>query len=79
MGRRKRAELLGLLRPCFARVEPWLQARADEPDPQNASIKWRALCPPLHLRSGLLGRYIPARSGNARAIAAIRLDTCSLP
>jgi len=23
---RKRAELLGLLRPCFARVEPWLQA-----------------------------------------------------
>jgi SRSO17 transposase len=26
MGRRKRAELLELLRPCFARVEPWLQA-----------------------------------------------------
>ena len=26
LGRRKRAELLGLLRPCFARVEPWLQA-----------------------------------------------------
>ena len=25
-GRRKRTELLGLLRPCFARVEPWLQA-----------------------------------------------------
>ena len=25
-GRRKRAELLELLRPCFARVEPWLQA-----------------------------------------------------
>ena len=24
--RRKRAELLELLRPCFARVEPWLQA-----------------------------------------------------
>ncbi len=24
--RRKHAELLGLLRPCFARVEPWLQA-----------------------------------------------------
>ena len=23
---RKRRELLGLLRPCFARVEPWLQA-----------------------------------------------------
>jgi DDE superfamily endonuclease len=23
---RKRGELLGLLRPCFARVEPWLQA-----------------------------------------------------
>ena len=23
---RKRAELLGLLRPCFARTEPWLQA-----------------------------------------------------
>jgi len=26
LGRRKRAELLGLLRPCFARTEPWLQA-----------------------------------------------------
>jgi SRSO17 transposase len=26
LGRRKRAELLELLRPCFARVEPWLQA-----------------------------------------------------
>ena len=23
---RKRSELLGLLRPCFARTEPWLQA-----------------------------------------------------
>jgi DDE superfamily endonuclease len=27
LGRRKRAELLGLMRPSFARVEPWLQAR----------------------------------------------------
>jgi SRSO17 transposase len=26
MALRKRAELLGLLRPCFARTEPWLQA-----------------------------------------------------
>jgi hypothetical protein len=26
LGRRKRYELLELLRPCFARVEPWLQA-----------------------------------------------------
>jgi SRSO17 transposase len=26
LGRRKRAELLGLLRPCFVRTEPWLQA-----------------------------------------------------
>src|SRR6516164_9089560 len=26
LGRRKRAELLDLLRPCFARVEAWLQA-----------------------------------------------------
>ena len=26
LGRRKRDELLELLRPCFARVEPWLQA-----------------------------------------------------
>src|SRR5215469_10605930 len=26
LGRRKRAELLELLRPCFARVEPWRQA-----------------------------------------------------
>jgi SRSO17 transposase len=26
LGRRKRAELLALLRPCFARAEPWLQA-----------------------------------------------------
>ena len=26
LGHRKRAELLGLLRPCFARTEPWLQA-----------------------------------------------------
>jgi SRSO17 transposase len=26
LGCRKRAELLGLLRPCFARTEPWLQA-----------------------------------------------------
>jgi SRSO17 transposase len=26
LGRRKRAELLGGLRPCFARTEPWLQA-----------------------------------------------------
>jgi hypothetical protein len=25
-GRRKRGELLWLLRPCFSRVEPWLQA-----------------------------------------------------
>jgi hypothetical protein len=26
LARRKRAELLDLLRPCFARTEPWLQA-----------------------------------------------------
>ena len=26
LGRCKRGELLGLLRPCFSRVEPWLQA-----------------------------------------------------
>jgi DDE superfamily endonuclease len=26
LAHRKRAELLGLLRPCFARTEPWLQA-----------------------------------------------------
>ena len=26
LGQRKRAELLGLLRSCFCRVEPWLQA-----------------------------------------------------
>jgi SRSO17 transposase len=26
LGRRKRAELLELLRPCFTRVEPWRQA-----------------------------------------------------
>jgi SRSO17 transposase len=26
LARRKCAELLGLLRPCFARTEPWLQA-----------------------------------------------------
>src|SRR5262249_29194747 len=26
LGRRNRGELLGLLRPCFGRVEPWLQA-----------------------------------------------------
>jgi hypothetical protein len=26
---RKRGELLGLLRPCFSRVEPWLQAARD--------------------------------------------------
>jgi SRSO17 transposase len=26
LGRQKRAELLGLLRGCFTRVEPWLQA-----------------------------------------------------
>ncbi len=26
LARRKRAELLGLLRPCFGRIEPWLQA-----------------------------------------------------
>jgi SRSO17 transposase len=26
LGRRKRSELLELLRPCFVRVEPWLQA-----------------------------------------------------
>ena len=26
LARRKRAELFGLLRPCFARTEPWLQA-----------------------------------------------------
>jgi hypothetical protein len=26
LGRQKRAELLGLLRGCFCRVEPWLQA-----------------------------------------------------
>ena len=26
LGARKRGELLGLLRPCFARAEPWLQA-----------------------------------------------------
>ena len=27
MAARKRGELLGLLRPCFARVEPWMEAR----------------------------------------------------
>jgi hypothetical protein len=27
LARRERAELLDLLRPCFARTEPWLQAR----------------------------------------------------
>ena len=27
LGQRKRAELLGLMRPSFVRVEPWLQAR----------------------------------------------------
>ena len=26
LGARKRGELLGLLRPCFRRAEPWLQA-----------------------------------------------------
>jgi len=26
LARRKRAELLELLRPCFVRTEPWLQA-----------------------------------------------------
>jgi hypothetical protein len=26
LGRRKRAELLELLRPCFTRIEPWAQA-----------------------------------------------------
>jgi hypothetical protein len=26
LGQQKRAELLGLMRPSFARVEPWLQA-----------------------------------------------------
>jgi len=26
LGARKRGELLGLLRPCFTRAEPWLQA-----------------------------------------------------
>ena len=26
LARRKGAELLDLLRPCFARTEPWLQA-----------------------------------------------------
>lgn len=26
LGARKRRELLGLLRPCFVRAEPWLQA-----------------------------------------------------
>jgi hypothetical protein len=26
LAQRRREELLGLLRPCFARVEPWLQA-----------------------------------------------------
>jgi len=26
LARRKRAELLDLLRPCFARTEPWVQA-----------------------------------------------------
>jgi len=26
LGARKRSELLGLLRPCFVRAEPWLQA-----------------------------------------------------
>jgi SRSO17 transposase len=29
LARRKRAELLDLLRPCFARVDPWLQAGKD--------------------------------------------------
>jgi hypothetical protein len=27
LGQQKRTELAGLLRVCFARVEPWLQAR----------------------------------------------------
>src|SRR5260370_7215775 len=29
LGQQKRAELVGLLRVCFARVEPWLQAGKD--------------------------------------------------
>jgi hypothetical protein len=30
-------ELLALLRPCFARVEPWLQA--------STSVPWSVTCP----------------------------------
>src|SRR5258708_39448086 len=29
LGQQKRVELAGLLQGCFARVEPWLQARKD--------------------------------------------------
>jgi uncharacterized protein with von Willebrand factor type A (vWA) domain len=29
LAHRKRAELLELLRPCFARTEPWLQEHVD--------------------------------------------------
>ena len=36
---RKRDELLGLLRPCFARTEPWLQAG------KYLCRRWSASCP----------------------------------
>ena len=42
LGRRKRAELLDLLRPCFARTEPWMQAGkyAAAVDVRPAQTEW---------------------------------------
>ena len=50
---RKHAELLGRLRPCFARPEPWLQAG-------NTSVPWSADCP------GVTGRRSPSTPGIRR-------------
>ena len=52
LARRKRAELLELLRPCFARTEPWLQA---------GKYAAAVMCDPAQARTG--GRS-PSRSGD---------------
>jgi SRSO17 transposase len=81
---RKRGELLGLLRPCFARVEPWLQAgkyigavASDLPTRNGWTIAQRAGDRAPRRTQRLLGRAAWdtfAAMGVVRAFAAAGLD-----
>jgi SRSO17 transposase len=81
---RKRRELLGLLRPCFARVEPWLQAgryigavASDLPTRNGWTIAQQAGDRAPRRTQRLLGRAAWdtfAAMGVVRAFAAAGLD-----